>query len=231
MPGKERTAIASTKRESAPAASLMCSVLSAFITAPSWCSRVHDSLPTDIETACPPSCAMPTWNETRVRSDGLKNTSATLLPFSGVGLFFDFFKAAAFARIVSSSFAENSRVLMNDLPFKPIAQFLDEKVHVRSRQRERRQQPEHPRLVRRSRDDSLLEQPLLDRDRVGRRQLQPHQQPQPPDLGDALHRPRLLREVGADVDDVGEEAFDDLQGGLHGGHGDGPRAERGAVLA
>src|SRR5687767_8669313 len=120
---------------------------------------------------------MPTWNETRVRSDGLKKTRATLLPLSGVGLFFAFFSAAAFARIASSSFAENSRVLMNDLPLKPIAQFLDEKIHVRLRQRERRQEPEHPRLVRRSRDDPLLEQLLLERNRVGGRQLQPHQQP------------------------------------------------------
>src|SRR6185369_6269477 len=71
-------------RSSTRTNSFKCSVLLPSITAPSRCSSVHEVPPGSRITGLPPSSKIPTCIEARVRSEGLKKTSAIDFPASGL---------------------------------------------------------------------------------------------------------------------------------------------------
>src|SRR5210317_220404 len=78
--GKALMPIRSQYRDNTPATSAMCSSASPSITAPGLNSTPQASWPGCSTTAMPPSCCMPSWNDVRVRIEGLRNSSATDLP-------------------------------------------------------------------------------------------------------------------------------------------------------
>ena len=78
--GNARNAIKSQYRDRTPATSAMCSSASPSITVPGLNSTPQASLPGCRTMAIPPSCCIPSSNEVRVRSDGLRNIRATDLP-------------------------------------------------------------------------------------------------------------------------------------------------------
>ncbi len=80
----------------------MCSSASPSITLPKSNSIGHASLPGCSTTAWPPSWKVPSSKLVRVRMDGLKNTSATDLPFSSLPSLLRLNSAAWVSRASSS---------------------------------------------------------------------------------------------------------------------------------
>src|SRR5690348_10057462 len=178
----------------------------------------------EITNEPPPSRSMAAWNDDRVRSDGLKNSSDKTLPSSARGSGLASSRAASAMSSLISSREKSARSLK-----RRIGQFLQglrQALYVFGREYERRQEPQHVRIGAVADEDIAREQGIAD----GRGLWLRLQAEQETAALDALDGPDAARRAdrSADVADVRDQivAADDLDDGLYRRARDGPAAER-----
>src|SRR6187551_2166134 len=177
----------------------------------------------------PPSRSIAAWNDDRVRSDGLRNSSDSTLPSSARGSGFASSRAASAMSSLISSREKSARSLK-----RSIGQFLQglrQALYVIGREYQRRQEPQHVGVGARADQDVAREQGVANRCGF-RTRLQAEQEA--PAL-DAFDRPDAAGSLdrGADVAHVREQivSIDDVDDGLDRRAGDWAAAERRAERA
>src|SRR5262245_14581706 len=119
----------------------------------------------EITNEPPPSRSIAAWNDDRVRSDGLKNSSDSTLPSSARGSGLASSRAASAMSSLISSREKSARSLK-----RSIGQFLQgcrQALHVIGREYQRRQQPQHVGVGAAADEDVAREQGVANRRRFG----------------------------------------------------------------
>src|SRR5262245_38885858 len=183
----------------------------------------------EITNEPPPRRSIAAWNDDRVRSDGLKNSSDSTFPSSARGSGFASSRAASAMSSLISSREKSARSLK-----RRIGQFLQglrQALYVIGREYQRRQEPQHVGVGAAADEDVAREQGVANRCRLGPR-LQPEQEAAALDALDGPDDAGGL-DRRADVANVREQVVsaDDVDDGLDRRTRDRPAAERRAERA
>src|SRR5262245_22500420 len=183
----------------------------------------------EITNEPPPRRSIAAWNDDRVRSDGLKNSSDSTLPSSARGSGFASSRPASAMSSLISSREKSARSLK-----RSIGQFLQglrQALYVIGREYQRRQQPQHVGVGAVADEDVAREQGIANRCRFGTR-FEAEQEAAPLDAIDGADAASCL-DRGADVANVRDQivAIDDVDDRLDRRAGDRAAPERRAESA